>query len=136
MYQLVKNTTDNKLIDASNIDESKEYKNEISIKEIFFSIIINLAMLFNMKGFVIGFIMWILLKHKSRFVYKTGRNIINYSIAYFMIMLFIGFIVWILFGNTFVKGTILLFKFFIIIGTYKCVRGKIYVYPLNIKVFD
>lgn len=146
MSQLMENVIDDKLIDTlstNNLDENSEKniefnldKYKISIKEIVSATIISICMLFGIKGFIIGFILWNILKGKSRFIYKTGRNIINYSIGYLMVLMFIGLIVWVLFGNSFVRGIIMFFKFFILIGIYKCIRGKIYVYPLNIKIFN
>jgi len=85
-------------------------------------------------GFIPPLVIWLIKKDESKFVADNAKEALNfiitlcigYIVAFFLIFIFIGILLFVLLG--------LVQLVLVIIATIKTSEGKIYRYPINLRL--
>jgi uncharacterized Tic20 family protein len=119
-------------------------KRQISQDERIYAAIIHLTQLLGTSNYILGilfpFFMWLIKKDQSRFIDQTGKEIINFQISILIYMIILGIISVLTFGLALLISLPVILAFGLImliltiIGAVKAMDGKIFRYPLNLRL--
>lgn len=88
------------------------------------------------SGVLVPLILWLIKKHQFPFVYRSGREALNFQISMHLYMVVSALLMFVLIGFLLLPIVAVFWLVFTVIGTIRASNGEDYRYPLTLRLVN